>query len=167
MRKPVLAVLVAGSAFALTAAAAGAITVTGPFNPRAGTGAVQECDPGATTLTTQQNANAAISGFDIAPTNDMRTSAQPNCADKYLWVKITYTDTSAGSVVKNAYFRSLATAFDGLPDHYTPSMSLFYPTAADAAAGTNHLGNLDPETNDITNSQVLVSSKDSFTRGTP
>lgn len=93
MRKSILALAAAGSVFALTAAAASTLTVTGAFNPQAGTGTTIECNPGATTVATV-NDGLNITGFTVKTTTDNTASA--GCTGAYMWVKVPHTGSIAG-----------------------------------------------------------------------
>lgn len=92
MRKSILALAAAGSVFALTAAAASTLTVTGAFNPQAGTGIAIECNPGATTVATV-NDGVNITGFTVTASN---TTDVAGCTGAYVWVKVPHTGSVAG-----------------------------------------------------------------------
>ena len=87
MRKSILALAAAGSVFALTAAAASTLTVTGAFNPQAGTGTTIECNPGETTVATV-NDGVNITGFTVQTTTNNAASA--GCTGAWMWVKVPY-----------------------------------------------------------------------------
>jgi len=111
MRKSILTILVAGSAFMLAAAAAGTITQTGPFNPRTGSDTKAQCNLGAITAITHQPTNnaSAINGMEYTPSLD-GSSAGPSgtaCQNKYLWTRIKYT-TVPGGLTQSWYFRESA-----------------------------------------------------------
>ena len=151
MRKSVIAVLVAGSAFALTSAAAGAITVTGPFNPRAGTGAVQQCNPGATTVSTNET-GVDVTGFTVTTTNDL--SAVSTCTGKWLWVNAPPPPPPP----KAAYVRLDAHINYTTGHESSTDMAGMSSTVALAATGTPDLANLPVATNAIGDASILVTA---------
>lgn len=120
MRKSVLAIAAAGSVFALTAAAASTLVVTGAFNPKAGAGATIECDPGATTVATLNN-GVNITGFTVTTTTSLADAA--GCTGAYMWVKVPNT----GDTPSTYYMRITAKA------NYTSTPASF---TFDAASGS-------------------------------
>lgn len=99
MRKSAAAVLAVGSAFALTAAAAAFIAVTGPFDKAAGLGAASTCDIGDTTVETMTN-GAAVTGFRVTTSLDSSytpadgedpASGQAACENATIWVRVDFT----------------------------------------------------------------------------
>lgn len=91
MRKTTAAVLATGAAFAVTAAAASAISVTGPFDPAAGTGTATSCDIGDTSIDSLTDGTDLL-GYTVQTSND--TSSDTNCTDATIWIRIDYTDTA-------------------------------------------------------------------------
>jgi len=146
-----MGIMVAASAFALTAAAAGAITVTGPFNPRTGTGAVQECDPGATTVSTNET-GVDVTGFTVRTTNNLY--AVSACTGKWLWVKVNYNDGAA----KAAYVRLDAHVNYTTGHESSTDMTGMSSIVVLAAAGTPDLANLPVATNAIGDASILVTA---------
>ena len=94
MRKSILAIAAAGSVFALTAAAASTLSVTGVFDPKAGTGTMTTCDPGETAVATD-NDGVKITGFTVTTSEDL--SGDTDCTGAYMWVKVPKTNDVAAT----------------------------------------------------------------------
>lgn len=97
MRKSTAAVLATGVAFVLTAAAASAISVTGPFDASAGSDAASTCDPGTVTVDPMLS-GTDFSGFTLTTTEDTSVATQPACDGALYWVRIDYTELPGGTM---------------------------------------------------------------------
>lgn len=109
MRKSTAALMAVGSAFALTAAAASAIAVTGPFDPAAGTGPARTCDTGAITVDAITD-GTWLTGFTVKTTNDTTHTVTGNeaCQDADIWVRVDYTEDPAGTPVQKVAYASFS-----------------------------------------------------------
>lgn len=88
MRKAAAALTVAGTVFAVTAAAASAVSVSGPFNPSTATGAARLCTTGAITLSPDIT-DTSVTGYELTTASD--SSTDTDCDTASIWVKVTYT----------------------------------------------------------------------------
>lgn len=152
MRKAGAAATVAGTVFAVTAAAASAISVTGPFTPSAATGPARLCDTGAISVDEDLSAYPWVNGFTVSTVNDTRSSAQPDCADATIWIKVVYTPTGgspvsiyAGTPANNDYRNGLYFGVDS-------SAGNFY----DTPGGATHADAFSLQEASITSIKVIV-----------
>lgn len=108
MRKSTAAVLAVGSAFALTAAMASAVSLTGPFDPAAGADAATSCDPGTVTVEPMVS-GTQLAGFKL--TTEENTGAQATCVGAKIWLRVDYTELPGGAL-KSTYAGNLTALGD-------------------------------------------------------
>lgn len=168
MRKSILALTAAGGVFALTAAAASTLSVSGPFNPRTGADDTRECDLGALSYTTQDD-GTNITGVTLTGASDLADGNQ--CDGKKVWVRLTFSqmveeEGDWSPVTTYAYGK--ATIDDDLHGGQiwslnTAGASGLYTTiaATTAAADANKAPLYAIQISQFTNAQVLVTEDSS------
>jgi len=156
VRKSILTILVAGTAFMLTAAAAGAITATGPFNPRGGSDARAQCDLGAITVGTNVSV-LSVSGFSITTINN--GASLDGCIGKWLWVRVSYQPLDPSTGVATGAAAALYKAFDAHINYTSGTTVLvgsMYATVHTAFTGRIPPANWLFSTHDILGAVVLI-----------
>lgn len=113
MRRSVAAVVGGAAVLAITAAAASALTLTGPQNPRYGGSTALDCDMSfALETQTGGSEGAQITGFKVTPTG----YDADECAGQSVYLKVDVTDESVGDVW---YMSSTAAAYSGGAQTFT------------------------------------------------
>lgn len=103
MRKSVAGLTLVGTVFAVTATAASALSVTGPFSPTASVGAARLCNPGPVSVQEVLLAEV-LQSFAVTTAHSTAVADQPDCADVTIWLKVTYTPSGQAPVTMYASF---------------------------------------------------------------
>ena len=151
MRRSVAAVAGGVAVLAITAAAASALTLTGPQNPRygAGTSALNCTMSFALETLTGGTGGAQITGFKVTPTGYNATQ----CAGQSVYLKVAVTDTSDPDV-DVWYMSSTASAYVGdAAQTFTLGDS---GTIFEEVTNTNHVPVKDIEDVEVGNATGLV-----------
>ena len=147
MRRVVVALAGSAAVVAVTAAAASALTLTGPQTPRYGTSTGLNCDMSfAVETQTGGTGGAQITGFKVTPTG----YDADECAGQSVYLKIDVTDESVGDTW---YMSSLASGFSGGAKTFTLGLA---GSIYGEVGETNHIAVKQIEDVDVGGSTGLV-----------
>ncbi|MDQ1249326.1 MAG: hypothetical protein QG597_3701 [Actinomycetota bacterium] len=116
MRRSVAAVVGGAAVLAITAAAASALTLTGPQNPRYGGSTALNCDMSfALETQTGGTGGAQITGFKVTPTG----YDADECAGQSVYLKVAVVDDNEDPTADVWYMSSTAAAYSGGAQTFT------------------------------------------------